>query len=264
MKKIILQGMPFDDKSSFLKGASLAPPIIRDKFFSKSTNTFSEGHIDIEKYIDDVGDKKINDYFEIEKITQDHLTVNNRIFTLGGDHSITYPIIKAYRKFYASFDILHLDAHPDLYEELDNDKYSHACPFARIMENKLIDQLIQVGIRTWNTHQLEQARKYKVAISEMKDFDIRNLPELKNDVYISLDMDVFDPAFAPGVSHHEPGGLTARQVISVIQNIKPRIIGAEIVEYNPKRDVQGITATLAAKIMKEILSQMLINNSFTS
>ena len=83
MKKIILQGMPFDDKSSFLKGASLAPPIIRDKFFSKSTNTFSEGHIDIEKYIDDAGDNKINDYFEIEKITQDHLAVNNRIFTLG-------------------------------------------------------------------------------------------------------------------------------------------------------------------------------------
>ncbi len=76
-------------------------------------------------------------------------------------------------------------------------------------------------------------------------------------------MDVFDPAFAPGVSHHEPGGLTSRQVISVIQNIKSRIIGAEIVEYNPKRDVQGITATLAAKMMKEILSQMVINNSFT-
>ncbi|MEE8480511.1 MAG: arginase family protein, partial [Desulfobacterales bacterium] len=154
---------------------------------------------------------------------------------------------------------LHFDAHPDLYEELDNDKYSHACPFARIMEKKLIDQLIQVGIRTWTTHQLEQARKYKIVISEMKDFDIRNLPELKNDVYISLDMDVFDPAFAPGVSHHEPGGLTSRQVISIIQNIKSRIIGAEIVEYNPKRDVQGITAALAAKMMKEILSQMVIN-----
>ncbi len=259
MKKIILQGIPFDEKSSYLKGANLAPPIIREKFWCKSSNTFSEGHIDIGKYIDDVGDKRINNYFEIEKITLDHFTENNRILTLGGDHSITYPIIKAYCKFYDSFDILHFDAHPDLYEELDNDKYSHACPFARIMEKKLIDQLIQVGIRTWNTHQLEQARKYKIVISEMKDFDIRNLPELKNDVYISLDMDVFDPAFAPGVSHHEPGGLTSRQVISIIQNIKSRIIGAEIVEYNPKRDVQGITAALAAKMMKEILSQMVIN-----
>jgi arginase len=259
MKKIILQGIPFDKKSSYLKGANLAPPIIREKFWCKSSNTFSESNIDIGKYIDDAGDKRINDYFEIEKITLKHLTENNRILTLGGDHSITYPIIKAYCKFYDSFDILHIDAHPDLYEELDSDKYSHACPFARIMDEKLVDQLIQVGIRTWTTHQLEQAHKYKIKIREMKNFSIKDIHALKNDVYISLDIDAFDPAFAPGVSHHEPGGLTSRQVISVIQNIKSRIIGADIVEYNPKRDVQGITATLAAKMMKEILSQMVIN-----
>ena len=74
-----------------------------------------------------------------------------------------------------------------------------------------------------------------------------------------MDIDAFDPAFAPGVSHHEPGGLTSRQVINIIQSINTRIIGADIVEYNPKRDVQGITATLVAKMMKEILSQMVKN-----
>lgn len=258
MNKILLHGIPYDDKSSFLKGASLAPPIIREKFWSTSSNTFSENHIDIANYIDDAGDSKISDYFEIEKITRLHLENNKRILTLGGDHSITYPIIKAYSKYYNSFDVLHIDAHPDLYDELDGDKYSHACPFARIMEEKLIDQLIQVGIRTWTAHQIEQAHKYNITISEMKNFNINDIPEPKNDVFISLDMDVFDPAFAPGVSHHEPGGLTSRQVISIIQNIKTRIIGADIVEYNPKRDVQGITATLAAKMIKEILSQMLV------
>lgn len=259
MNDILLQGILYDDKSSFIKGASLAPPIIRDKFSSKSSNTFSESHIDVGNSFDDAGDKKINDYFEIEKITQLNLEKNKRLLTLGGDHSITYPIIRAYNKFYGSFDILHIDAHPDLYDELDNDKYSHACPIARIMEEKLADQLIQVGIRTWTTHQIEQAHKYKIPISEMKNFNINDIPELKNDVYISLDMDVFDPAYAPGVSHHEPGGLTSRQVISIIQNIKSKIIGADIVEYNPKRDVQGITAALAAKMMKEILSQMIEN-----
>ena len=260
MKKIILQGIPYDEKSSYLKGTSLAPPLIRDKFWSKSSNTFSESHIDIGKYIDDVGDKIINEYFEIEKITRKHLAANDRIITLGGDHSITYPIIKAYSNFYDSFDILQIDAHPDLYEELDNDRYSHACPFARIMDEKLIGQLFQVGVRTWTTHQLEQAHKYKVAIREMKNFSLKDIAGIRNDVYISLDIDAFDPAFAPGVSHHEPGGLTSRQVINIIQNINTRIIGADIVEYNPKRDVQGITATLAAKMMKEILSQMVINN----
>ncbi|MEE9572068.1 MAG: agmatinase [Candidatus Neomarinimicrobiota bacterium] len=258
MNNILLHGILYDDKSSFLKGVSFAPPIIREKFWSASSNTFSENHIDIKNYIDDAGDKKISDYFEIEKIARLHLEKNNKILTLGGDHSITYPIVRAYSKFYNSFDVLHIDAHPDLYDELNGDKYSHACPFARIMEEKLIDQLIQIGIRTWTAHQIEQAHKYKIAISEMKNFNIKDIPELKNDVYISLDMDVFDPAFAPGVSHHEPGGLTSRQVISIIQNIKTRIIGADIVEYNPKRDVQGITATLAAKIMKEILSQMIV------
>ena len=259
MKKIILQGIPYDGKSSYLKGASLAPPFIRDKFWSKSSNTFSESHLDIGQHIDDAGDNRINDYFEIEKITVKHLTKNNRILTLGGDHSITYPIIKAYSKFYDTFDILQIDAHPDLYEEFDNDRYSHACPFARILDEKLIGQLFQVGVRTWTTHQLEQADKYKIAIREMKNFSLNDIAEIKNDVYISLDIDAFDPAFAPGVSHHEPGGLTSRQVINIIQSIKTRIIGADIVEFNPNRDIQGITATLAAKMMKEILSQMVIN-----
>ena len=263
MKKIILQGIPYDEKSSYLKGTNLAPPIIRDKFWSKSSNTFSESHIDIAKHIDDAGDERINHYFEIEKITSKHLATNNRILTLGGDHSITYPIIQAYSKFYDSFDILQVDAHPDLYEELDNDRYSHACPFARIMDEQLIGQLFQVGVRTWTSHQVEQARKYKIEIREMKNFSLKDIAELKNDVYISLDIDAFDPAFAPGVSHHEPGGFTSRQVINIFQSIKTRIIGADIVEYNPNRDIQGITATLAAKMMKEILSQMVINNSVT-
>jgi len=259
MKKILIQGISYDEKSSYLKGTSLAPPIIRDKFWSKSSNTFSESHIDIGKYIDDAGDKTINEYFEIEKITSKYLAANNRIITLGGDHSITYPIIKAYSKFYNSFDILQIDAHPDLYEELDNDIYSHACPFARILDEKLIGKLFQVGVRTWTAHQLEQAHKYKVAICEMKNFSLKDIAGLRNDVYISLDIDAFDPAFAPGVSHHEPGGLTSRQGIDIIQSIKTRIIGADIVEFNPNRDVQGITATLAAKMMKEILSQMVLN-----
>ena len=260
MKKIILQGIPYDGKSSYLKGTSLAPSIIRDKFWSESSNTFSENHIDIAKYIDDHGNKRIDNYFDIEKITAKRLSVNNKILTLGGDHSITYPIIKAYSKFYDSFDILQIDAHPDLYEEFDNDRYSHACPFARIMDEKLINQLFQVGVRTWTTHQLENAKNYQIVIREMKNFSLKDIAVLKNDIYISLDIDAFDPAFAPGVSHQEPGGLTSRQVINIIQNINTRIIGADIVEYNPKRDVQGITATLAAKMMKEILSQMVINN----
>ena len=91
----------------------------------------------------------------------------------------------------------------------------------------------------------------------MKNLDLSTIPKFKNPLYISLDMDGFDPAYAPGVSHHEPGGLTSRQVLDLIQSIDTEVIGADIVEYNPTRDFQKMTAFLAAKMMKEILVKML-------
>jgi agmatinase len=258
MSKIIIQGIPYDEKSSFLKGASLAPPLIRKFYHSFSTNYFAENGVDTNSAsVIDKGDLKINDYFEIEEITTKHLEEKAKIITLGGDHSITFPIIKALSKVHPKIDILHFDAHPDLYDELLEDKHSHACPFARIMENGLASRLVQVGIRTLNLHQKEQAEKYNVEIYEMKNLDKFKILHFENPVYISLDMDVFDPAFAPGVSHHEPGGMTSRQVIEIIQNIQQNIIGADIVEYNPTRDVQDITGALAAKYLKEVLGKVL-------
>ena len=120
-----------------------------------------------------------------------------------------------------------------------------------------MSKLVQVGIRTLNSHQKAQAEKFGVEIHEMRKLDISEIPAFENPVYISLDMDVFDPAFAPGVSHHEPGGMTSRQGIEIIQNIRQNVIGADIVEYNPARDIQDITGGLAAKILKEILGKML-------
>tara|TARA_B110000093_G_scaffold22446_1_gene20614 strand:- start:3244 stop:3519 length:276 start_codon:yes stop_codon:yes gene_type:complete len=91
----------------------------------------------------------------------------------------------------------------------------------------------------------------------VKDLDLSTIPTFKNPLYISLDMDGFDPAFAPGVSHHEPGGLSSREVINLIQSIDTEVIGADIVEYNPTRDFQNMTAFLAAKMMKEIIGKMI-------
>lgn len=258
MSKIIIQGILFDEKSSYQKGPRLAPPLIRKALNSGSLNLFAENGITIETtQIIDKGDFEINDYFDIEKITEKHLSIGNKILTLGGDHSITYPILKAYQKKYPKIDILHIDAHADLYDNFEGDIHSHACPFARIMEGNFAVKLVQVGIRTLNTHQSEQAEKFGVEIHEMKNLDLSKITDFKNPIYISLDMDAFDPAFAPGVSHHEPGGLSSREVINLIQNIKTEVIGADIVEYNPTKDFQEMTAFLAAKMMKEILSKMI-------
>ena len=125
------------------------------------------------------------------------------------------------------------------------------------METGKINSLTQVGIRTLNTHQREQAKKFGVTIIEMKDFNFNFIEQLPSPLYISLDLDVLDPAYAPGISHHEPGGLSSRELINIIQSIKATVMGADIVEYNPVRDVNNMTAMVAYKLMKEIVSKMI-------
>jgi len=186
-----------------------------------------------------------------------HSDSSNLPISLGGDHSITYPIIKAISKKYGRLNILQFDAHPDLYDEFEGNRFSHACPFARIMEEKLAQRLVQVGIRSVNDHQRKQMDKFGVETIFMKDFSENLKLEFDNPLYISFDMDALDPAFAPGISHYEPGGLTTRQAVCLIQNIQaPIIVGADIVEFNPMRDLNGITAMTAAKILKELVGKI--------
>jgi agmatinase len=261
--KPVIIGFPFDDNSSYMKGTALAPPLIRKALYSKSSNLWSETGIDLkqESILTDAGDLKFspdsNAFDEIEKSITKLLNRNFIPVSLGGDHSITYPIIKAFNKKYPEIHILHLDAHPDLYNELEGNRDSHACPFARIMENGLAKKLTQVGIRTINGQQKKQAEKFGVEVIDMISWKDSIPLEFKAPVYISIDIDVLDPAFAPGVSHYEPGGLSTRQLITCIQNVSaPKIIGADIVEFNPKRDESGITAMVCAKILKETISKI--------
>ena len=109
-----------------------------------------------------------------------------------------------------------------------------------------------------NGHQRTQAERFGVEVMEMKNWNDDNSLKFDAPLYISLDLDVLDPAFAPGISHYEPGGMSTRQVISIIQNVKaPHIIGADIVELNPLRDPTGVTAIVAAKLLKEIIARMI-------
>ncbi|MEY4931265.1 MAG: agmatinase, partial [Bacteroidota bacterium] len=193
----------------------------------------------------------------IESGIQDLIFKHDKILSLGGDHSITYPVVKAISKKYGKLNILHIDAHPDLYDHFEGNKFSHACPFARIMEEGLASRLVQVGIRTMNTHQHEQANRFGVEVLEMKNWQAIHHIKFDGPIYISLDMDAIDPAFAPGVSHHEPGGFTTREVLSILQHVQGNVVGADLVEFNPTRDTSGITAMLAAKLFKELLDVLL-------
>jgi agmatinase len=256
---IVVFGIPFDDHSSYLRGPALAPKRIIEALLSDSSNTFSETLVDVVKHkrFKWLGEASISDYDDIGPAVQLIMKTGAIPIFLGGDHSITYPIIREVRKTTPALTILHLDAHSDLYEELDNNRFSHACPFARIMENGLADRLVQLGIRTLNDHQKMQADRYNVEIIQMKDWCRGvGIPSLTGPVYISLDMDVIDPAYAPGVSHHEPGGLSTRDMIQLIQSLDCQIMGIDLVEYNPTRDINDMTAMVASKLLKELFCRI--------
>jgi arginase len=258
-----LLGIPFDANSSYLRGTAGAPPRIRKALKCDASNSWTESGIDLTAagaYID-AGDLSLTDanaFAEIERAVGGLLRENQRPVLLGGDHSITFPIIKTFAKQHPDLTVVHFDAHPDLYEEFEGSHVSHACPFARIMESRLARRLVQIGIRTINGHQREQAAKFGVEVIEMGALPVHGHLKLNGPIYISFDMDVLDPAYAPGVSHREPGGMTVREAISHLHAIEGMIVGADVVEYNPVQDVSGMTATVAAKIVKEILGKMII------
>ena len=259
-----LLGIPLDVNSSYLRGPAAAPPKIREAFRTEASNQWSELGIDVGGFAD-AGDLQLSnssprvdqDFAEIERAVGALLEKDGRPVSLGGDHSVTYPILKAFGPQYPELTIIHFDAHPDLYDEFEGSRVSHACPFARIMENRLAKRLVQIGIRTMNGHQRQQAEKFGVEIVQMSALPAYDRLRIGGQVYISFDMDVLDPAFAPGISHHEPGGMTVREAIAHLHAIEGTIVGADIVEYNPARDIAGMTAMVAAKILKEILGKMI-------
>jgi agmatinase len=261
---LALLGIPLDDHSSFMKGAAEAPPIIRQAFHSDSANYWSETGVDLGKrdLIYDAGDLQFTSaataFDEIERAVSRLLDEDLPVLSLGGDHAITYPILRAFRKQYTRLSILHIDAHPDLYDELGGDRHSHASPFARILETGLADRLVQIGIRTINGHQRAQAEKFGVEVHQMKDWRGTLDLNFETPVYVTIDLDGLDPAFAPGVSHHEPGGLSTREVINQLHAINVEIVGADLVEFNPARDVGGMTAMTCAKLLKELAAKILL------
>jgi len=125
------------------------------------------------------------------------------------------------------------------------------------MEAGLAKRLVQVGIRTINRHQREQAERFGVEVVEMRALPAYEKLKSAGPVYITFDMDVLDPAFAPGISHREPGGMSVREAIAHLHAISGQIVGADLVEYNPVQDVAGVSASVAAKILKEILGKMI-------
>lgn len=258
-----LIGIPYDASSSYLRGAARAPARIREALRSPSSNSWSERLVDTGApgLLVDTGDVRFVDGRDprdtVTTVIRRVLEDGGRPVSLGGDHSVTLPILRAVRPHVPKLTILHVDAHPDLYDSFDGDPFSHACPFARILEEGLADRLVQAGIRTMNGHQLDQVRRFGVDVVDMLSWDAGRRPVVEGPVYVTIDIDGIDPAFAPGVSHPEPGGLSVRDVIRLIEGVRGNVVGADVVEYNPTRDVGDATAFVCAKLVKELVASMM-------
>jgi arginase family enzyme len=171
---------------------------------------------------------------------------------LGGDHSITHPILRGLCAGRGPVNVLHFDAHPDLYDEFEGNRFSHACPFARIMEDGLARRLVQVGIRAATTHQREQARRFGVETVFMEAFTPQAVPIPDGPLYVTIDLDGLDPAVAPGVAHPEPGGLGVRDVLAVLRRVRGPVVGADVVSSAPDAIRWASRRRWPQKLVKEL------------
>ncbi len=264
MTRVSLLGIPHDENSSYLKGAAAAPALIRRELGSDAYSSWSETGFDVAADLLDHGDIDFSgdgDPWErIETEVGRTLDAGHPLISLGGDHAIAWPVLRAVRQRHRKLTIVQIDAHPDIYDVYQGNKRSHTSSFARILEEGLADRLIQIGLRTLNDELRDQLERFGVEVIEARHFSEDLRLDLKTPVYLSVDLDGLDPACAPGVSHREPGGLTTRQVIGLIQSIDQPIIAADVVEYNPNQDVSNLTALVAAKLVKEIAGMMIKTN----
>lgn len=259
---VALLGLPTDVNSSHLRGAARAPGAIRKALWSGASNLTSELGVDlaVPGALVDEGDLALRetaaDRPRIERAVRGLLNRGLKPLLLGGDHSVTFPILRAIASLHGPVHILHFDAHPDLYDHYEGNRFSHASPFARIMEEGLAKRLVQVGIRTLNTHQAAQARRFGVEMMTMSAFAAEAVPLPNGPLYVTIDIDALDPAFAPGVAHREPGGLSVRDLIRVLHRVKGPVVGGDIVELRPASDQDGVTAMVGAKLVKELAGLM--------
>jgi arginase len=268
---ISLIGVALDANSSHLFGTAQGPSAIRAALHSGSSNDSTESSIVVVPMLDDIGDVAISNEpgstADAEAITAAiaaQLDAGRQVITIGGDHSITYPILLAFRDTPnlegRPLTVVHVDAHPDLYDDLDGNPRSHASPFARALEAGCMSKLVQFGIRTATPHQRAQGERWNVTMVSPRELAAFDMSTLAGPVYLSIDLDGLDPSVAPGVSHHEPGGLTFREVLDIIDAIPGPIVGADVVELNPSQDLVGMTAMVGAKLVKEIAGSMLIRH----
>ncbi|HUV12413.1 MAG TPA: agmatinase [Acidobacteriota bacterium] len=258
----VFVGLPDDSQSSYLKGSAGAPEVIRVAYDGRCYNSTSESGIDLAGEVGDFGDILAEDCFEktyskYRSVSESLFAAGKVPFFAGGDHAVTVPVVDGMKALGQPVQVVQIDAHPDLYPEFEGSRFSHACTAARILEMDHVERVVQMGIRALSPIQQEQIKRFssRLRLLEARELDERielaDYIECELPVYISVDMDGFDPAYAQGVSHPVPGGLSPRQVLNLFRPADWRLVGMDTVEVNPLRDVNNLTAILAARVLHE-------------
>lgn len=270
-------GIPFDGGCTFRTGARFGPEAIRSaSTIIRPYNLFHEKNMFDKFNIYDCGDVNTNP-FNIEKTTNmiieqiDHkFKTFDKFLFFGGDHTISYPLIKSVNKKFGKISMIHFDSHYDTWDSYFGEKITHGTPFKRVFDEDLIDveSSMHVGIRGTVNSKEDVLMDKKLGFDtvfcyEKEEIGIKGIVNKivdkigDNRVYISLDIDVVDPAFAPGTGTPECGGFSSSEVISILRGLKNlNVVSADIVEVLPAHDSNNITAHLASTIGNELINIM--------
>ena len=254
--KAFFLGVPFDSTSSFRPGSRFAPEAIRqascnfesyDCFLKKEP----EGIVDF-------GDlsRSVN-YEDLEMELTSLLRLHKEHFPIiaGGEHSITPIIVSEMKGRYDNLFVITLDAHMDFRRSYMGTENSHACASRKVSEIVGIENMLLMGLRSFSREEAEGSKNLEyytsLEVRERLDELCDRIDDIKNNIYLSIDMDCFDPAYAPAVGNPEPYGLNPLEVRRIIESASPKLVGFDIVELCPPYD-NGNTACLAAKLVHEI------------
>jgi agmatinase len=275
---VAIVGVPYDGSTSYRSGARFGPRAIREQslLLWGYNNALQVSPFDALTTID-YGDVQVvpmdvrETHQAVEREVGGLISAGCKVLTLGGDHSISLPLLRAHHRKYGPLAVVHFDAHPDTWdEEFPGHKFSHGTPFIRALEEGLIDTqaYLQVGIRgstpaSYDYDQAIKAGARMITLDEALDMGIEAvIAEIKQRVgsravYLTFDIDAVDPAFAPGTGTPEVGGFTSVQALRMVRGLQGlNLIGCDLVEVSPPFDSQGITAILAANLAFEFLSLM--------
>lgn len=254
---IIIIGVPFDRTSSFIPGTRFAPPAVRNAFENVESYSPYQNEDLTSFKIYDAGDIIFSSLatnkavLQIKKTVEKHLKKKKRILALGGEHTITIPIVQAHKTFFSKLKVIQFDAHADWRDQYLGEKVCHATAMRRVAEIVGKQNIFSFGIRSFAKEETqEKSQLWKIG----QQID-KIISKLGNEpVYITLDIDVLDTSVMPAVATPEPGGSTFLELISAITKLsKCNIIGADLVEYNPLAVPSLAYASTTAVLMRELI-----------